>query len=149
MKDLQWYRRQEKMDAIEHEFGLTKKWQEKFISDMSLLIPKTINNHYIVSDVWFDIVCLDRAIPEVKTFVKCSDRVPIICTPFNQMVCAGFDMLECVKDYDDERKSDYLNCITESFRKELTTIIMSLIEFLNEIDKENEDGETDRCFCSF
>ena len=149
MKDLEWYKRQEIMDAIQYNFGLDKTWQEKFLSDMKLLIPKSINNHYIVSDIWFDIVNLDIPFPEIKVFVKCSDMILTIYEPFSETFCAGFDMLKYMKDYDDERKNGYLNCITESVKKEITNIVMMLIEFLNKNDKENNDGSIDRCICSF
>lgn len=141
MKDLEWYKRQEKMDAIQYEFGLAKEWQETFIREIKLLIPEMVNTHFIISDVWFDISSNMLKCPVSMATIKCSDRIPIQYDPFHQTYAYYFNILDMFKEYDEERKQEYLQHITREFKATTSENVMALIQFLNKIDNENKKEE--------
>lgn len=141
MKDLQWYKRQEKMDAIQYEFGLAKEWQETFIRDIKLMIPETVNNRLIVSDVWFDISSNMLKGPVSMVTIKCNDRIPMQYDPFHQNYAYYFNILDMFKEYDEGRKQEYLEHVTREFKATTSESVMNLIQFLNTVDNENKKEE--------
>ena len=138
MKDLEWYKRQEKMDAIQYKFGLSKEWQETFIHEIKLLIPEMVNTHFIISDVWFDISNNMLMCPVSMVTIKCNDRIPMQYDPFHQHYAYYFNLLDMFKEYDEERKQEYLQHITREFKVTTSENVMTLIQFLNKIDNENK-----------